>query len=634
MATRSMQRQHEPMSKVDTAWLRMETPTNLMMITGVLMLAEPIDLGRFKRTLAERWLSYRRFRQKAVDGAAGAMWETDADFDLDWHVRITALPGQAGQAELQHLVSQLASTPLDHSKPLWQFHVVERYKGGSAVIARIHHCYADGLALVQVMLTLTDTENRPEVRAALAETWLDKDRGSVLERLLAPTRAGLERAIHFGEQVYARGKDLVQDPAMVAQVVHEASAIAREFAHAVTLPDDPPTAFKGPLGVTKRVAWMDPLSLEEVKTVGRSLGCTVNDVLLAACTGALRSYLCDLDEAVDGLTIRATVPVNLRPLEHARKLGNHFGLVFLDLPVGEPNPIRRLERISASMAEIKRSRQAIMTFGVLGALGMGPQVLQRPALDLFSKKATAVVTNVPGPAQPLYLAGCRISEQMFWVPQSGTIGMGISILSYDGHVYFGLIVDAKLVPRPDEIIRRFRPEFEKLLLITLMEDWAGPITAADAAATLERYTGDDGVSPVEGHITHGEVEPPEAGAPTSPSRQRKSRPAKGRPNGAAGAVVMREEIPRPAQRPKAAPSPGIREPAAQPAVGKRRRGAPIKPADGKRRGEGKPARDQRVAARPSTQKSAGKSGRRPKQAGARADGFAAALAAFRAGDED
>jgi WS/DGAT/MGAT family acyltransferase len=429
MPIRSMQRQHEPMSKVDTAWLRMETPTNLMMITGVLMLAEPIDLGRFKRTLAERWLSYRRFRQKAVDGPAGAMWETDADFDLDWHVRITALPGQAGQAELQHLVSQLASTPLDHSKPLWQFHVVERYKGGSAVIARVHHCYADGLALVQVMLTLTDTENRPEVRAALAETWLDKDRGSVLERLLAPTRAGLEKAIHFGEQVYARGKGLVQDPAMVTQVVHEASAIAREFAHAVTLPDDPPTAFKGPLGVTKRVAWMEPLRLDEVKSVGRGLGCTVNDVLLAACTGALRSYLHDLDEAVDGLTIRATVPVNLRPLEHAKKLGNHFGLVFLDLPVGEPNPMRRLERISASMREIKRSRQAIMSFGLLGVLGMGPHVLQRPALDLFSKKATAVVTNVPGPAQPLYLAGCRISEQMFWVPQSGTIGMGISILS-------------------------------------------------------------------------------------------------------------------------------------------------------------------------------------------------------------
>jgi WS/DGAT/MGAT family acyltransferase len=526
----------DPMSKVDTAWLRMETPTNLMMITGVMMFDRPMDIARFKRVLAERFLAFPRFRQKAVESAAGAHWETDPDFDLDWHVRITALPGEAGQKELQHLVSQLASTPLDHSKPLWQYHVVERYQGGSALIMRIHHCYADGLALVQVMLSLTDTELKKEKVAPLTQVWLKEDRGGVLDRLLEPARAGFSKAVHMGERVVGKGIALLGDPGSATHLLDEGAAIAREFAHAVTLADDPPTPFKGPLGVTKRVAWMEPLDLEAVRTVGRALGCTVNDVLMASVAGALRSYLRDLDEAVDGLTIRATVPVSLRPLEHAKKLGNHFGLVFLDLPIGEPNPLRRLERIAASMREIKRSRQAVMSFGLLAVLGMGPSALQRPALELFGRKATAVATNVPGPQAPLFLAGCRIVEQMFWVPQSGSIGMGISILSYSGKVFFGLITDAKLVPDPNEIIRRFQPEFEKLLLIALMEDWEQPITAGDAAATLRFYAGDDGGSPVEGHIVH---EVPAVPAPKRPTTSRKA--AK---RGAAAPKAAKPDTPR------------------------------------------------------------------------------------------
>jgi len=231
----------------------------------------------------------------------------------------------------------------------------------------------------------------------------------------------------------------------------------------------------------------EPLPLSDAKTICKILRCTVNDLLLACAAGALRGYLLDGGEEVDGLTIRATVPVTLRPLEHAKKLGNHFGLVFLDLPVGEANPLRRLERVAASMRELKRSRQAALTFGLLAAVGMAPVALQRMALEMFSRKATTVATNVPGPQMPLYLAGCEVKELMFWVPQNGTIGMGLSILSYNGRVHFGLIADAKRVPDPEPIVQRFVREFEKLALITLMEDWSGDIAAADAAATLKRF---------------------------------------------------------------------------------------------------------------------------------------------------
>ena len=483
--TRSM----EPMSKVDTAWLRMESPTNLMMITGVMVLDDPLDLGRLRKLMSERFLAFRRFRQKAVQTSGGAHWEIDPDFDLDWHVRSAGLPGKGGKAELQRYVSELASTALDPSKPLWQFQVVERYGKGSALVSRIHHCYADGIALIQVLLSLTDARVSRKQTAELARTWLREDRGGVAERLLEPARAGIASALHLGGKAIDKGRALLADPAAAAAFLSEGAQIARELGHVLTLPDDPVTQYRGPLGVSKRVAWAEPMSLEEVKAVGRSLGCTVNDVLMASAVGALRSYLLDLGEDIEGLTIRATVPVNLRPLEHAKKLGNHFGLVYLDLPIGESNPLRRLERVAQCMRELKDSRQAVVAFGLLAALGMGPSMLQRPALEMFSRKATAVATNVPGPQMPLYLAGARISDLMFWVPQNGTIGMGISILSYDGNVHFGLITDAKRVPDPGEIIKRFAPEFEKLLLITLMEDWQGEITAANAAATLERFAG-------------------------------------------------------------------------------------------------------------------------------------------------
>ncbi|MBS0568989.1 MAG: wax ester/triacylglycerol synthase family O-acyltransferase [Proteobacteria bacterium] len=477
------------MAKVDTAWLRMENPANLMMITGVLRFATPLALDKLRALIGERFLAYHRFGQRAVDNGSAAVWETVAKPDLRWHVRAAKLPRKAGKTELERFVSELASTPLDHSRPLWQFQLIENFEGGSVLVSRIHHCYADGLALVQVLLSLTDTAPDAAPRVRPAKSWLKHEKRGVLARLLAPARAGMTRAMAIGGKALDKGGAMLRDPVLAATMAFEGSAIARELAIALSLADDPPTAFKaGKLGARKQCAWAEPLPLAEAKAICRVLRCTVNDLLLACAAGALRGYLRDRGEKVDGVTIRATVPVNLRPLEHARELGNHFGLVFLDLPVGEANPLRRLERVAASMRELKRSKQAALTFGLLAAVGMAPAGLQRMALDLFSRKATTVATNVPGPKRPLYLAGVELREMMFWVPQNGTIGMGLSILSYNGNVCFGLIADARRVPDPEPIVQRFRNEFEKLALITLMEDWSGDIVAGDADATLRYFS--------------------------------------------------------------------------------------------------------------------------------------------------
>ena len=466
----------ERISGVDTAWLRMEHPTNLMMIVGVMMFERKPKLADVKRVVERRFLGFRRFRQRAVEDAAGAWWQDDEDFDIGHHVRRVSLPGAAGKAELEALVSELASTPLDFSRPLWDFRLVDNYLGGAALITRIHHCYADGIALIQVMLSLThDTAAGSLELPAEAEDEAPSGEADLVAQLIKPIAGLLENAKSLGAGLAEQGRALAANPQMAAGALEEAArkglGLAGEIASLALMGPDAATRFKGALGAAKRVAWAEPLPLEEVKVVGKALGCSINDVLLSMAAGALRDYLLEKGDAVDGLEIRAIVPVNLRPRGEGRGLGNQFGLVFLDLPIGIEHPLERLYTIRSRMLALKGSYQPMIALALLGAVGSGPKVLQQRVTAMLSASASAVMTNVPGPKQPLYFAGKRITELDFWVPQSGGIGMGVSILSYDGRIQFGVITDAGLVPDPDSIVSRFAEEFDKLLWVTLMSPW-------------------------------------------------------------------------------------------------------------------------------------------------------------------
>ncbi len=218
-----------PMSRVDNAWLRMERPTNLMMITGVMMFETPVNITRLKKVIKDRFMAYPRFRQKVVDTPTGACWQEDGDFDLDYHVRLSALPGKADKVALERFVSQMASTPLDKTKPLWQFHLVEKYDGGSALVTRIHHCYADGIALVQVLLSMTDSEAAPQKDKSLAKTWLKNDGKAVSERMGA-----IGRYMKMGENLLEKGLDFYRDPTLANVVAKEGGEIARELAYALS----------------------------------------------------------------------------------------------------------------------------------------------------------------------------------------------------------------------------------------------------------------------------------------------------------------------------------------------------------------------------------------------------------------
>jgi WS/DGAT/MGAT family acyltransferase len=460
----------ERMSAVDAAWLRMDRPTNLMMIVGVVLFDTRVDFRRFRRTIRERFLAFDRFRCRARQDALTADWEPDEAFDIDRHVVRATLPGPGGQAELEAYVSELASTDLDRGHPAWQFHFIGHFQGGSAAILRIHHCYADGMAMIRVFLSLTDAEEKPAAataRRAAPRKPRDGD-GEWFSRLGIPGAGLLRQAYEEGAAFLERAVQIAQDPEQAGELARHALGIAGELARVALLPDDPPTRFKGQLGPRKIAAWTVPLPLWEVKAVARTLGCTVNDVLLSTAAGALGGYLRRHGEDTDGLVIRAAVPVNLRDPATAASLGNYFGLVFLELPIGIRDPLERLIEVHAAMKQLKGSYQPLLTLGLMAALGRMPASIESAAIDLLSTKATAVATNVPGPPQPLYLAGGRIGRMIFWVPQSGDIGLGISILSYAGQVQFGLIADALRVPDPDEVTARFLAEFEDVVLAVLL----------------------------------------------------------------------------------------------------------------------------------------------------------------------
>jgi diacylglycerol O-acyltransferase / wax synthase len=466
----------ERMSKVDTAWLRMDTSGNLMEIIGVWTLKPAVGYDALCKRIEERLLKYNRFRQKVVEDVAGASWVEDDRFDIHRHVVREKLAkyrkGQHQQA-LQQRIGELAMEPLDRAHPLWRMHLVEDYDGGSAMIVRIHHCIADGIALISVTMSLVDGGEPPPVSrrkqaAASPQDWF-------ADLLVKPFTDVAVKTLGMAGDGTAKWLELLHDPhkgvAGSADLAKLAMRVVNDAAALLLMPDDSKTRLKGlPVG-EKRVAWCPPVPLDEVKAIGRALNCSINDVLLSCVAGAIGQYLRDVGDETDAREIRAMVPVNLRPLDQAHKLGNRFGLAPLVLPIGMQNPIERVYEVRRRMNQLKDSTQPVLAFLVLAISGLLIKPAQDAITGMFQRKTTAVMTNVPGPREKLKFLGSTLEQSMFWVPQSGNVGVGVSILSYGGGVQFGLITDIALCPDPQKIIDEFEPEFAKLSLVTLMLPW-------------------------------------------------------------------------------------------------------------------------------------------------------------------
>ncbi|HEX9116815.1 MAG TPA: wax ester/triacylglycerol synthase family O-acyltransferase [Anaerolineae bacterium] len=496
----------EAMSKVDAAWLHMDSPTNMMMITGVMMFDRPVSFARLKATYEYRLARrYPRFLMRVREGnlLTGPRWEPDPHFDLSSHVHRVALPPPGDQAALQELVGDLMSTPLDYHKAPWQVHLVENFGAGSAVVTRLSHALADGIALMHVLLEMADPGPDapvPELEEAF------EYRPPIWTRIIVPTMGAVDSTLRLGETVVHESMETIAHPERLLEVAKAGLGAAR-FGTAYTLalgkllllPPDPRTAFKGKLGVAKAAAWTQHLSLADVKAVGKVLCGTVNDVLLAAVAGGLRRYLQGRGERTEGLNLRAMVPVNLRPAEEEfGKLGNRFGLIYLSLPVGIEDTQERLRTLKRRMDAIKNTPEALVSFDILQAIGLTPVQMEKIFTTIFTVKATGVMTNVPGPRETVYLFGAPLAGMMFWVPTSSELSLGVSIFSYAGQVIVGIATDAGLAPDPESIVTAIEAEFREMqdYVRYVAEDTEGQ-TAETALPLLDDEGDEDNGLPLE-----------------------------------------------------------------------------------------------------------------------------------------
>jgi diacylglycerol O-acyltransferase / wax synthase len=450
------------MTTADVAWLHMDRPTNLMVVNSVMWFDEPVDWDRLREVYRERILApYPRFRQRVVEPRlpfGGLFWEDDADFDLERHLLPVRLDPPGDRATLHRYVSEHLHRPLDRGRPLWEAHLIDGYEGGAAIYTRIHHCVADGIALARLMMSLTD--ERPE-----GELFLPPEMDATTDRsgLTARARATASAAVRTSTRLVRDGAGMLVHPSRALHLAEVTTSGTRALAKDLLLPPDHRTVLKGRMGPHKHGMWSAPIALADVKAIGRTNGTTVNDVLCTAVTGALRTYLEHRDSLVDD--VRALVPFNLRPLDEPlpRELGNRFGIVALSLPVGIADRGERLAEVRRRMQRIKASPEGAVIFGLISVTGMTPVQIEKVLVDFLLSKGSLVLTNVPGPTMPVYLAGTKVAGVMAWVPASGGVSLGMSIMSYDGKVTVGVYADARLVPDPEVLVAAFDDEVAQLL---------------------------------------------------------------------------------------------------------------------------------------------------------------------------
>lgn len=451
--------QRRSIDPVDTIWLNMDRGDNLMVIESLMTTHGPLDWDRVAEALGERVLArYPVFRQRPVAARLPwrlPRWEDDTHFEMDRHVTRARLPAPGGDQALQEYVAGHLDRPLRRDRPLWEVHFLDGYGSGSAVYSRLHHSLADGMALMQVLLSLTDDS---------------PDGASVPDASATVANHGLvEAAKHL-----VRG---VATPRRAAATAVQAVSLARRttgVAAKLLLATSPSSPLSGVPGPGKRAVWGEPVPLAEIKETAHSTGTTVNDVVVAALAGALATY----QEQHGGqlVDVPTMVPVNLRP--HGEplpaELGNRFALVLLSLPSGLRTPFERLAETSRRMNAIKSSPEAWLTFGMIRGIGRTGPDLERLLVEFFANKATGVTTNVAGPGAPCYLAGERVTAMMGWAPESGRQTLGTCIFSYDGRLHVGFKVDTATIADPEELVAAFDTELRQLRqLATLPRQQAG-----------------------------------------------------------------------------------------------------------------------------------------------------------------
>lgn len=429
---------YQRLSGLDAIFLDLEGPTTHMHVGGVLILdGPPPKYEEFVEYVRKRLPAVPRYRQKLAYPPipqSRPFWVDDQHFNLEYHIRHAALPAPGDALQLRRLVGRLISQQLDRNRPLWELWLVEGLENGRfALLSKSHHCMIDGISGVDlgtVLLDWSETPSEPD-----DEEWSPSAAPTNAELLADLAQEGIEGIF----SLWKRAQQAVEKPSeLLEQVVEGAGALGSLIGMGLA----PKSSINVDIGPHRRYE-MVRIELDTIKKIKRALGGTVNDVVLALVTGALRSLFWKRGEELEGKALRAMIPVSVRSQEERGTLGNQVAAMFASLPIGEENPVTRLQGLQQTMKGLKESGQAVgaQLLTKLSQYTPPTLVAQAARLQVRTRPFNLVITNVPGPQVPMYLMGRLVREVYPAVPLAERQALCVGLLSYNGALGFGLVGD-------------------------------------------------------------------------------------------------------------------------------------------------------------------------------------------------
>jgi len=467
----------------DLTWLLMDEPRNLMQVNGVIGFDVLPDMAALTDVVMERMVRrYRVLSQVPVQRDGTWWWEDDVDFAIDRHVRRVVLDDDGPEAVRAHVSGQM-SVPFDRSRPLWELQILTGPDGSDSrgyVFNRFHHGLGDGIRLVQMLLSLCDSAEEAIPVAVGRNTAAEHHHP--LEQVLHVVGHAITDTLdyvgHAGAGMASAGRTLVsttnplalsrqlgdavglvRHPAALvdaltgfASVDNELANTWRELGRMLLSDGHDAEAWSGHADVDKLAAWVEGIPLEGLRAAARAHGATLNDVLLAGISLALTDYLSErrVTEVTD---LSWMMPVSLQPIDASlpNRLGNHFVVVMLSMPLGIGEPGALIDEIHRRTTRLKHSAEPLVAFGVQRVIAESPAAVARRVTEFFTHKTVGQLTNVPGPRAAMTMAGAPVRSIFGWVPTSGDQPLGISLFTYDGTVSVGVATDARMIPDPTHL---------------------------------------------------------------------------------------------------------------------------------------------------------------------------------------
>jgi diacylglycerol O-acyltransferase / wax synthase len=446
------------LSPLDASFLEVENP-NAHMHVGWVALFSPPKNGRrpsftqLRDHIAGRLGRAPRYRQRLVTvplGLHDPVWVDDEDFDVKRHVR------HSRASRINTVVDRVMSAPLDRSDPLWQLWIADGLSDGRiGVVGKAHHCMVDGIAAVELVALLLDPTPKPP--APDADNW----RAEPPPSSASLVAHGLRDRVTDGLDLVRLPARLARSPKRVLGLAGDGQRAALALGHSFSSPA-PRSILNKPSSPLRHLA-LSKRPLDDLKHVKRRFRTTINDVVLAASSGAVRRYLQGHGEKP--LRLKTMVPVNLRDTDGAGDLGNRISFLFVELPCDEPDPVRRLLDIHMAMSDRKRAGEPKGGESVLRMVGYTPRRLQRLVSQMVASPRTfnLVISNIPGPSEPLYMRGCELEEAYPVVPLADRHGVSIGVTTIKDGAYFGIYADRESLPNAELMARGIDESIEELI---------------------------------------------------------------------------------------------------------------------------------------------------------------------------